>query len=104
MTHMAQLFTQQIVFAEHFAKVQDNVGALPRETVIPITELPEKAKEVPSSKDNIPLFATDETHDTVTKDKSHELVSLNLATETESQCEETDSHHESSVSFVGPGQ
>ena len=48
------------VFLEQFIDEQENVEALPGETVTIITELPEAGLEVTWLKDNVPLSLTDE--------------------------------------------
>ena len=53
---------------------EQNVKAIPRETVTLITELPESGLEVTWLKDNVPLSMIDTKYETINKDCSYELV------------------------------
>ena len=63
-----------MILLEQFIDEQENVEALPGETVTIITELPEAELEVTWLKDNVPLSLTDEKYETVNKDTSYELI------------------------------
>ena len=63
-----------VVLLEEFTDEQENVEALPGETVTIITELPEAGLEVTWFKDNVPLSLTGEKYETVNKDTSYELI------------------------------
>ena len=53
---------------------EQNMEAIPSETVTLITELPEPGLEATWLKDNVPLSMTDTKYETVNKDCSYELV------------------------------
>ena len=55
-------------------EAEQNIEAIPRETVTLITELPEPGLEVTWLKDNAPLSMTDGKYETINKDCSYELV------------------------------
>ena len=58
-------------FPEQVTGIQNNVEALPGETVTLITDLPEAGLEVTWLIDNLPLFMTDGECQIVNKDTSH---------------------------------
>ena len=54
--------------------LQQNMEALPGETVSLVGELPASGLEVVWVKDNVPLSMTDDKYETVNRDCSYELV------------------------------
>ncbi len=61
-----------LYLTEHFTEIQDNLEALPGETVALATELPEPGLEVMWYKDNVPLSLTDGQNETTNKDWSYQ--------------------------------
>ena len=66
---------------EQFTNEQENVDAIPGETVKLITELPESELEVTWLKDNVPLSMTDGKYETINKDCSYQLLVADVTTE-----------------------
>lgn len=61
--------------------LQQNMEALPGETVSLVGELPESGLEVLWLKDNVPLSMTDDKYETVNRDCTYELVIPNVTVE-----------------------
>ena len=83
--------------------MQDNVEALPGETVTLITELPEPGLDVTWLKDNVPLSMTDEKYETTNKDCSYELVIPDVTMEDGGEYKIQGGGYESSVSVTVTG-
>ena len=66
---------------EQFTNEQENVEALPGETVMLITELPEPELEVTWLKDNVPLSMIDGKYETINKDCSYQLLVADVTAE-----------------------
>ena len=62
------------VILEQLTEIQENLQALPGETVTLITEFPEAELDVTWLKDNVPLSISDGKYETINKDTSYELV------------------------------
>ena len=77
--------------------MQENVEALPGETVTLITELPEAGLEVTWLKDNVPLSIGNGKYETINKDCSYELVIPDVTVEDGGEYKVQGRGHESSV-------
>ena len=69
------------MIAEQFTNEQENIEALPGETVKLITELPEPGLEITWFKDNVPLSMIDGKYETTNKDCSYQLLVADVTTE-----------------------
>ena len=92
-----------VLISEHFAEVQNNVEALPGETVTLITELPESELEVTWLKDNVPLSMTDGKYEAINKDCSYELVIPDVTVEDAGEYVVQGGGYESSISLTVTG-
>ncbi len=69
------VFSTKFLFSEPcFAEESVNLEAMPGETVMLMTELPEPGLEVVWLKDNVPLSLNEERYETVNEDCSYNLV------------------------------
>ena len=85
------------VVSEQFIEEQQNLEALPGETVTLITELPESGLEVTWLKDNVPILMSDEQYQTTNKDCFYELVIPNVTIEDSGEYKVQGGGHESAV-------
>ena len=92
------------VFLKQFIDEQENVEALPGETVTIITELPEAGLEVTWLKDNVPLSLTDEKYETVNKDTSYELIIPDVTGEDAGEYKVQGGGFESKISLTVTGK
>ena len=60
---------------------EQNIEAIPRETVTLITDLPESGLEVTWLKDNVPLSMIDGKYQAINKDCSYELLIADVTVE-----------------------
>ena len=77
--------------------MQENVEALPGETVTLITEFPESGLEVTWLKDNVPLSQIGGKYQTINKDYSYELVIPDVTVEDGGEYKVQGAGYESSV-------
>ena len=91
------LYCIVLCVSEQFVEEQQNIEALPGETVTLITELPESELEVTWLKDNVPLSMSDEKYQTTNKDCFYELVIPNVTVEDCGEYKVQGGGHESAV-------
>ena len=85
------------VVSEQFVEEQQNIEALPGETVTLITELHEPGLEVTWLKDNIPLSVSDEKYHAANKDCFYELMIPDVTVEDCAEYKVQGGGHESTV-------
>ena len=93
-----------VVLLEQFTDEQENVEALPGETVTIITELPEAGLEVTWLKDNVPLSLADGKYETVNKDTSYQLIIPDVTGEDAGEYKVQSAGFESKISLTVTGK
>ena len=88
------------IFSEQLTEEQNNIDALPGETVTIITELPEEGLDVVWLKDNVPLSITDAKYKTMNKDYSYQLVIPDVTVEDSAHYKLQGGEYESKVSLT----
>ena len=88
---------------DQFTDIQENVEALPGESVTLITELPEGGLDVVWFKDNVPLSMTDEKYETVSHDCSYEITIPDVKVEDGGEYRVEGGGYESTVSLTVKG-
>ena len=83
--------------------MQENVEALPGETVTLITEMPKSGLEVTWLKDNVPLSQIGGKYETINKDCSYELVIPDVTVEDAGEYVVQGGAYESSISLTVTG-
>ena len=91
------------IFSEHLTEEQNNIAALPGETVTIITELPEEGLDVVWLKDNVPLSMIDAKYKTMNKDYSYQLVIPDVTVEDSADYKLQGGEYESRVSLTVNG-
>ena len=88
---------------EQLTQEQNNITALPGETVTIIAELPEEGLDIVWLKDNVPLSMVDAKYETVNKDCSYELVLPDVTVEDGGEYKIQGGEYESTVSLTVNG-
>ena len=88
------------IFSEQLTEEQNNIDALPGETVTIITELPEEGLDVVWLKDNVPLSMIDAKYKTMNKDYSYQLVIPDVTVEDSAHYKLQGGEYESKVSLT----
>ena len=83
--------------------MQNNIEALPGETVTLITELPESGMDVTWLKDNVPLSLSDGKYEIINQDTSYQLLIPNVSVEDSGEYKMQGGRHESTVSVTVKG-
>ena len=89
---------------EQFTEIQENVEALPGESVTLITELPEAGLEVTWLKDNSPLSIVQGKYETISKDCYYQLFVPNVTVEDFGEYIVKGNGHESKVKLIVNGK
>ena len=89
--------------SEQFTEIQNNVEALPGETVTMVTELPEAGLDVVWLKDNVPLSMIDEKYVTANQDTTYELIVADVTVEDGGEYKVQGGEHESTISLTVKG-
>lgn len=90
-------------FSEQLTRIQNNVEALPGETVTLITEHPGAELDVTWFKDNIPLFLTDGKCQTVNQDSSNQSLLPEITAADEGDYLVQAGGYESKITLTVPG-
>ena len=93
-----------LTILEQFTEIQENVEALPGESVTLITELPEAGLEVTWLKDNSPLSIVDGKYETINKDCYYQLFVPNVTVEDSGEYIVKGNGHESKVKLIINGK
>ena len=88
---------------EQLIEEQNNIDALPDETITIISELPEEGLDAVWFKDNVPLSMIDAKYETVNKDYTCQLVIPNVTVEDSGDYKIQGGEHESTVSLTVNG-
>ena len=91
-------------FPEQHTEIQQNIEALPGESVTLATELPEPGLEVTWLRDNVPLSMTDSKYETVNADCSYQLVIADVSEEDSGQYKVKGASCEAAVSLIVNGE
>ena len=89
---------------EQFTDIQENVEALPGESVTLITELAEAGLEVTWLKDNSPLFIVDGKYEKINKDCYYQLFVPNVTVDDSGEYIVKGNGHESKVKLIVNGK
>ena len=92
-----------MVFLDQLTEEQNNIDALPGETVTIITELPEDGLDVVWLKNNVPFSMTDTKYTTIHKDCSYQLVIPDVTVEDSGDYKIQGEEYESTVSLTVNG-
>ena len=93
-----------MTISEQFTELQENVEALPGESVTLITELPEAGLEVTWLKDSSPLSIGDGKYETINKDCHYQLFVPNVTVGDSGEYIVQGNGHESKVNLIVNGK